>query len=112
MDGDEPNAGRVELHIGDEWGTICGNGWDLKDAEVVCHSLGYHGAMKVLGKGDVMPGNASNPIFFDDVRCDGDESGIEFCRHSGVGNHNCDHSNDVGVHCIPGRLRILLFYKR
>ena len=106
VDGNVPNAGRVELRIGDKWGTICGNRWDMDNAEVVCRSLGYYGAMKVLKKEEITPGNPSYPIHFDRVDCDGDETGIEFCRHNGVGNHNCDHSQDVGVVCLKGRLRL------
>ncbi|XP_072014314.1 scavenger receptor cysteine-rich domain-containing protein DMBT1-like [Amphiura filiformis] len=99
-DGDVPNAGRVEVLIGDEWGTVCDTNWDRKDADVICRSLGYTGAIKALKKGSVAPGNASLPIYFDSVQCDGDETGIEYCRHNGIGKHNyCDHSQDAGVEC-------------
>ena len=39
------------------------------------------------------------PILFDDVTCDGSETGIEFCDHDGIGEHNCGHSEDAGVRC-------------
>lgn len=31
--------GRVEVQIFGVWGTICGNNWDIDDANVVCRSV-------------------------------------------------------------------------
>ncbi|XP_072014073.1 scavenger receptor cysteine-rich domain-containing protein DMBT1-like [Amphiura filiformis] len=106
VDGNAPHIGRVEIRIGEEWGSVCDDEWDMKDAQVVCRSLGYSGAAKALRRGQSTPGNQTYPIFFDNVDCDGDESGIEYCRHNGVGNHNCVHSEDAGVQCIPDLSRV------
>ncbi|XP_072014814.1 uncharacterized protein [Amphiura filiformis] len=94
------NAGRVEVRIGNEWGSVCDDEWDLKDADVVCRSLGYPGAVKALQKGETIPGDTTSRILFDNVECDGREPGLEFCLHNGVGNHNCNHLEDAGVECI------------
>ena len=39
--GEDESEGRLELCSNALWGTVCSNGWDLRDATVVCKQLGY-----------------------------------------------------------------------
>ncbi|XP_028407271.1 deleted in malignant brain tumors 1 protein-like [Dendronephthya gigantea] len=90
-------TGRVEVFYNGQWGRICGNGWDMKDAMVVCRQLGYRYAVKTLRSHQVPSG--SGQILLSEVGCTGEEQNITSCSHKGWGNHNCNHSEGVGVEC-------------
>ena len=53
-------------------------------------------------------GEGSGPIWLDDVSCIGSESELLECPHNGIGNHNCDHSEDASVRCsVSGKINIM-----
>ena len=35
----------------------------------------------------------------DNLACAGTETSLFDCPHNGIGVHNCDHNDDVGVDC-------------
>ena len=49
-------------------------------------------------------GEGSGPILLDDVQCDGMEQALTSCPF--ITEHNCDHSEDAGVLCLPGTISI------
>ena len=100
-----PHAGRVEVLYNGIWGTICSDYWDLPDAEVVCHQLGYDGALRAVRNAAF--GQGTGLIWLDDVKCVGNEPSISHCNHLELGAHNCRHYKDAGVVCRPaGNLAI------
>lgn len=95
--------GRVEIFMQNEWGTICDTLWDIKDGSVVCRSLGYEGFTGVP-RYNSFYGKGSGRIWVQNSSCNGDETSIQNCIKSGIGVHQCNHSNDAGVKCFPIRL--------
>ena len=90
--------GRVEVFYNGQWGTVCDDGWDINDANVVCRQLGYPGAIRAI-KGYGVP-DGSGPIMLDEVSCNGAEQNLGSCSHPGWRNHDCYHFQDAGVECI------------
>ena len=41
--GKSDSEGRVEICYNGIWGSVCANGWDQVDANLVCAQLGYFG---------------------------------------------------------------------
>ncbi|EDO31055.1 predicted protein, partial [Nematostella vectensis] len=100
VDGPVPFAGRVELNFkGRGWGTVCDDGqqWGMNEANVICKSLGYPGAVASSSRARYGPGNGT--IWLSNVTCTSAESSLQSCSHSGWGTTSCDHATDVGVSC-------------
>ena len=91
------SEGRVEVYYNLTWGTVCDDGWDITDANVVCKQLNYRRAASALG--EAYFGAGSGPIIYDNVACTGTETSLADCTHNGVGIHDCSHSEDAGVQC-------------
>ena len=95
--------GRVEVFARGEWGTVCSDWFDMREAYVVCGQLGCGRARAAISGARFGPGTGR--IWLDNLLCRGTESNLLQCRHPGLGSHNCKHSYDASVFCDPGKHR-------
>ncbi|NWY03721.1 MARCO protein, partial [Nothoprocta ornata] len=87
--------GRVEVFYKGRWGTICDDGWDVKDGAVVCRMLAYSRVVRTF-----TASAGSGEIWLDNVNCQGTERSLLECPASPWGVHNCLHNEDAGVECV------------
>ena len=92
----------MEVHHNGEWGTVCGDEWDLNDAQVVCSELNFGNA--IAAQHHAFFGEGSGEIWLDNLNCVGNESTIGECSHRGWGIEYCRHSEDASVKCSAGNI--------
>nr|XP_054774326.1 deleted in malignant brain tumors 1 protein-like [Lytechinus pictus] len=113
--GATPFEGRVEIYYEDAWTTVCDERIRNEEANVLCRMLGHIGASSFHCCGKFGRGAAENMIR--DVRCEGNEENITDCtfdhgvEQPGYSSSDyrgtyCDHSDDLGLVCIPADIRI------
>ena len=96
--GDSLLEGRVELFFLGHWGTVCDYDWDLRDATVVCHQLGYLRAVKAPRSAAF--GAGSGPSWHWSMRCVGTERNLTECNNfNSYFGRTCPHSQDARVVC-------------
>ncbi|XP_033630594.1 uncharacterized protein LOC117292594 [Asterias rubens] len=99
--GSVPSDGRVEVFYEGQWGTVCDDSWDIKDANVVCRQLGFTGATDAWRSARF--GRETSQILMDNINCDGNEERLQDCAFPGWGVQNCYHSQDASVTCDTDR---------
>ena len=98
MNGRNSAEGRIEVFVRGRWGTVCDDGFDIKDAHVICRMLGFSPAQRITKFG-----TGTGQIWLDNLRCNGNETSINQCPHRWIGSHNCGHSEDIGVVCTTSK---------
>ncbi|KAL7828068.1 hypothetical protein AOLI_G00312200 [Acnodon oligacanthus] len=93
-------SGRLEVYQNAEWGSICDDMWDIKDAQVVCRQLGCGPALSA--NGSAVFGAGEGPIWLNRVKCRGNEIHLWDCAHSLENHTDCSHRQDAGVTCTAG----------
>ena len=97
VNGDVPSEGRLVVLINGTYGAVCDDFFGFTEAQVACRQLNYTGAIRVGFREEFGSGDITEPIHFDNVICNGDENYLYECSYTT--NHNCIHSEDVGIVC-------------
>uniref|UniRef100_A0A8C7U1A9 SRCR domain-containing protein n=1 Tax=Oncorhynchus mykiss TaxID=8022 RepID=A0A8C7U1A9_ONCMY len=99
VDGTRSCSGTVEILYKGQWGRVCGQKWDVNDANVVCGQLGCGRAVSAQGSAHIGQGSGGRPTWLDDVGCKGTESSLTECSHGGLKHHDCLQAQDARVVC-------------
>lgn len=90
---------RVEVFSNRQWGTVCGSGWDIQDAHVVCRQLAFSRARSYYTNATTF-GQGSGHVWMSQVGCFGSETNIGNCSFTAWDSNTCSHKNDAGVSCV------------
>ncbi|GFY74070.1 lysyl oxidase homolog 3 [Trichonephila inaurata madagascariensis] len=117
LGGRYPSEGRVEVKIDGKWGLVCGDGWSLLEATVVCQQAGK-GYGQAAVQSSFFGGHLDN-ITISGLKCTGREQNISECSYESMGSRvSCPGPDDniAGVICAAGYLyeqrRLLRFTAR
>lgn len=95
--------GRLQVRIGDKWGTVCNYGWNIRDAALVCHQLGLtlNPDDWYLERSEIPNAGTNEDIILSNVRCTEDDVDVSRCKSEAMDEflNSCTHDNDVGVRC-------------
>lgn len=93
--------GRVEVKQDGRWGTVCDDGWGMKEVAVVCRELGC-GEAKHTPAGLLYPPVAEEhqPVFIQVALCNGTEDALAECEQ--IEAFDCEHEEDAGAVCEGG----------
>ncbi|XP_074023123.1 antigen WC1.1-like [Numenius arquata] len=90
-------SGRVEIHDGHQWKTVCGSGFGPKAADVVCRELQCGVALAFTGGAHF--GEGVGPTWDGELQCVRNESVLASCPRGSPGDQPCTRANSAVVTC-------------
>ena len=91
------------------WGTICQNGWDKDDADVVCRELGFTNSFAEFVSSGIP--DKTGPVMMSGLSCRGNETSLTHCPRSqeNIEGECTNAAEDAKVFCDePGKLKHLI----
>uniref|UniRef100_A0A8C0GX97 Soluble scavenger receptor cysteine-rich domain-containing protein SSC5D n=1 Tax=Chelonoidis abingdonii TaxID=106734 RepID=A0A8C0GX97_CHEAB len=89
-------SGQVEIYYDGRWGAVCGLGWDLTDAKVLCRELGC-GSPRYVTHHCSKLSRSSAPVLLGQLDCTGREASLTQCQAQAWEGRHCPHHRDTGV---------------
>ena len=86
----------MEIYLQGQWGTVCDDVWDIREATVVCSQLGYLDA--ISAESSETFGQGSEISNHNIIDCLGNETALAKCSVKKASQSNCE---DAGVRCNP-----------
>jgi len=103
-------AGRVEVYMNGEWGTVCSTGFDRNDANMVCAQVLSISASSTHYYSSTIYGEGTGPIHITRLGCRSPRPDtvpdIFSCPRSDE-TSRCSHEDDVGVVCLSRGVRLV-----
>ncbi|XP_049329383.1 scavenger receptor cysteine-rich type 1 protein M130-like [Astyanax mexicanus] len=88
-------SGWLQVYHNKTWGSVCGDLWDIRDAQVICRQLACGPALSANRR--AADGSGGGTIWMNRVKCRGNEIHLWDCPHSLKNHTDCSHS--AGVTC-------------
>jgi len=93
------SRGYLEVYHNGRWGAICSDGWNDEDSYVACGNLGYPDFKREEWRKPVFKYKAFPYYWLSRMRCNGLESTLFECDHTGWGPHKCSKKTPVYLEC-------------
>ena len=92
-------TGKIEVYYNDRWYQVSYDDWDIKDATVACRQLGYDYVAS-----STFSTSYNYQTAFNSLTCNGTETSLFDCAHSGFRYHSWANHPVARVSCGIGRL--------
>lgn len=102
-------AGRVQFYDKGQWGTVCGESWDMNDATVVCRQLDCGKAHKITTMTEY--GHSTGQNWIEQIECSGSEYTLAQCTQRPFRDRTCNESSFAGVICTGKRKNLATITK-
>lgn len=97
--------GRLQVYLNGKWGTVCDYGWNVINAALVCHQLGFalNPSDWQLQRSELPNAGTSEDVLLSHVQCTEHDIDVTKCRAERATNkeflNSCTHAHDVGIRC-------------